>query len=95
MALGRMPEVGFRHHRWFCEIDGDHLRFMRKGLDAIESRDYFLTRSELGRKLTESESGTCLFWEREFTAEEIIDVIPGDFSRLKKEALTRLRGKGS
>lgn len=95
MALGRMPEVGFRHHRWFCDIEDDHIRFMRKGLDSVERPDRFLTRSELGRKLTEAESGISLFWEGSFSAEEVIDVAPGDLSVFKKEALARLRGEGS
>lgn len=95
MAFGRMPEVGFRHHRWFCEIDGDHIRFFRKGLDAVERRNYFLTRAELRRKLTEAESGACLFWEGSFTAEEVIDIGPADHSLFRNEALARLRGEGS
>src|SRR5665213_1978300 len=28
--LGKIPEVGFYHHRWFVEAEGSHLRFTAK-----------------------------------------------------------------
>ena len=89
---GGFPEVGFPHHRWFCEIDDGHVRFLRKSLQSIERRAFYITRGELGRKLTEAESGACLFWEESFSAEEVFDVPDDALAAFKAEALAELRG---
>jgi len=70
-ALGRMPEVGFHHHRWFVEIEGTHIRFLVKDQRLLMGRDRFITRGDLGRKMTEQESGACLFWDGNLTFEEV------------------------
>lgn len=67
---GRMPEVGFRHHRWYCEwIDGA-IEFSAKTVQAAEDSRFFISRSDLGRKLTETESGLGLFFDNEIRARE-------------------------
>ena len=95
MALGKLPEIGFPHHRWFCELESGRLRFLRKGLDVALRPDFYITRGELGRKLTEAESGIGLFWEESLSAEEVIEIDGSDLAAFKREALARLRGKGS
>lgn len=71
LVLGRLPEIGFHHHRWFVEIEQSHLRFSAKTAALAESRRYFITRGDIGRKLTEAESGIGLFWAGGFTFEEV------------------------
>ncbi len=95
IALGRIPDIGFTHHRWFCAIDGNEIRFERKGLDSIARPDYYITRAELGRKLTETESGICLWWEGSFAASEMVDVenTTAGYAAFKKDALARLRAR--
>jgi hypothetical protein len=68
--FGHMPEIGFPHHRWFVELDGDHLTFTAKDLRLLKSYNFFIRRGDLGRKLTEQESGIGLFWHDRFTCEE-------------------------
>ena len=90
-AFGRMPEVGFAHHRWFVELEDTHLRFLAKDQRLLARRGNFITRADLGRKLTEAESGLGLFWEGSFTfAEELIEN-PADFGAFRADALARLR----
>jgi hypothetical protein len=93
-ALGRMPIVGFDHHRWFVEIDNAHLRFTAKDLRLVAERRRFITRGDLGRKLTEAESGTALFWEGGFTFEEAF-TDDGALRAFRDEALERLRQNGA
>ncbi len=95
IALGRVPDIGFTHHRWFCEIAGNEVSFQRKGLDSIARPDFYITRAELGRKMTEPESGICLFWEGSFAAREaiVLDDAQAGYARFKKEALARLKGR--
>lgn len=69
IALWRRPAIGFPHHLWFVEIDGNHVRFTPKG--ALERR-HIITRGDLGRKMTETESGAALFWSGAFSF-EIVD----------------------
>jgi hypothetical protein len=59
--LGRPPAIGFRQHRWFVEIDGNHVRFTAKDHMITASHDLYLTRRDIGRKLTEEETGIGLF----------------------------------
>jgi len=93
--LGRMPEVGSYHHRWFVEAEGTHLRFSAKTTELMRDRRYYLTRADLGRKMREEESGLGLFWDGEITAEEVI-IIDADearaaLRRFRDAALARLR----
>ena len=90
-ALGRMPEVGFHHHRWFCEIEGSHVKFYVKDQRLLMDRARMITRGELGRKLTKAESGCCLFWDDSFTWEEVFEVTGHDLGVFKKAALAELR----
>ena len=90
-AMGNVPEVGFYHHRWMVEIEGMHLRFLRKTHQLVMNRDFYLTRRELGRKMTEAESGICLWWDGDFTAEEVFEVSDHDLRAFKRQALATLR----
>jgi len=89
--LGDVPEVGFYHHRWLCEIEGGHVRFMRKTHELVMDRGFYITRAELGRKMTEEESGRCLWWEGGFTAEEVFRVSRDEMRDFKRRALAALR----
>ncbi len=92
LLAGQMPEIGFRHHRWFVEIDGDHVRFYAKDQRLYAERGRYITRGDLGRKMTEAESGACLFWEGGFTAEEaFIDDDGEDLTRYRAETLRALK----
>lgn len=90
-ALGNVPEVGFYHHRWMVEIENTHLRFLRKTHQLVMDRDFYLTRRELGRKMTEAESGICLWWDGGFTAEEVFEVSDESLRAFKRHALMTLR----
>jgi hypothetical protein len=89
-ALGHMPAIGFDHHRWFVELEGTHLRFTAKDLRLVAARRNFITRRDLGRKLSERESGIALFWEDAFTFEEVFTG-EGDLRGYRDAALARLR----
>jgi len=89
-ALGRIPTVGFGHHRWFVELDGTHLRFTAKDLRLLAARRNYITRRDLRRKMTAAESGIGLFWTGGFTFEEcFLDGIPLD--RFRDDALRRMK----
>jgi SAM-dependent methyltransferase len=92
---GRPPEVGFYHHRWFVESSGTHLVFSAKTCEIERDPGYYLTRSSLGRKLREDESGLGFFWQDEITAEERIivdaDEARAELKRFRADALRRLR----
>ncbi len=91
-ALGAMPELGFNHHRWFVEIEGGHVRFTAKDQRLYQKSDRYITRFDLGRKMTERESGAFLFWEGGFTFEEaFIDDAGEDLSAYRAKALARLK----
>ena len=93
LLRGRVPEVGFYHHRWFVEADGDHLRFTAKTAALTEHRRQYLTRRDVGRKLTEPESGLGLFWEGGFTFEEVFADTRADYPAFRRAALARLAGR--
>lgn len=89
--LGHVPEIGFYHHRWMCEIEGSHMRFLRKSHQLAMDRAFFLTRAEVGRKLSEEESGICLWWDDSFSVEEVFEVSDEDLRRFKAGRLRELR----
>lgn len=89
--LGNVPEVGFCHHRWLVELDGTHLSFTAKTTALLERRRNFLTRAELGRKLTEAESGMGLFWQDGFSFEERFVELAEDYPAFRRRALAALR----
>jgi len=90
---GRAPEIGFYHHRWFVEADGNHLKFTAKTAALPEDRQHYLTRGDLGRKLTEAESGLGLFWEDAFTFEEVFTDARADYPAYRRKALAGLSGR--
>jgi len=93
--VGRPPEVGFYHHRWFVEAEGNHLRFLAKTSEVLRDPRYYITRQALGRKMREEESGLGLFWEGAITAEETIVIEMADVQRnlreFRAQTLARLR----
>jgi SAM-dependent methyltransferase len=96
-AFGGMPEIGFHHHRWFVEPGwlgpegGARLLFTAKTAALYLGPAMYLTRSEVGRKLTEVESGLGLFWEGGIEAEERFVDLPDDYRGFKRLALAGLR----
>lgn len=88
---GRAPEIGFYHHRWFVEVDHMHLRFTAKTAALVEHRRQYLTRRDIGRKLSEAESGLGLFWEDGFTFEEVFADARTDYPEFRRKALAALR----
>jgi SAM-dependent methyltransferase len=93
--IGRPPEVGFYHHRWFVEADGNHLRFLAKTSEILRDPRYYITRGALGRKMREEESGLGIFWEGEITAEETVviemDDVQKNLREFRAQTLLRLR----
>ena len=88
--FGSIPEIGFSHHRWFVEVDGLHLRFTPKTSAIVQDRRHYLTRGQIGRKLTEQESGLSFFWETAFTFEEAFVDVCDDYTAFGRRALTAL-----
>lgn len=90
--LGRPLHVGYGHHRWFCERDGDGLAFIAKTLTAIQPR-FVLTRNELGRDLTPEESCIGFFWDGPFPVGErvVLENTEGELASFKLAALASLK----
>jgi SAM-dependent methyltransferase len=86
---GNVPEIGFYHHRWFVEAEGSHLRFTAKTTALAEDRRRYLTRGDLGRALTEAESGLGLFWQADLTCEEVFGDLRADYAAFRRDALAR------
>ncbi|HEU0157428.1 MAG TPA: methyltransferase domain-containing protein [Stellaceae bacterium] len=86
---GGTPEIGFAHHRWLVEAEGQHLKFIAKTAALCEDRRHYLTRSDTGRKLTEAESGLGLFWTGGFTYEEVFCDLRADYTAFRRRALSR------
>ncbi len=76
--LGRKLDVGFAHHRWYVENIHGRFRFLAKTNATISSPDFVLTRGELGRDLTEEESGLGVFWSDRTEGEELTFANPRD-----------------
>lgn len=91
MFLGKMPEIGFPHHRWFCELNDGELHFFHKGQEVGMGRASYITRGELGRKMTEVESGIGIFWTGTFTAREIIIGAHESLAEKKTKFLKQLK----
>ena len=91
LLFGCLPEIGFCHHRWFVEIDGTHLRFTAKTTALGEDRRHYLTRRDIGRKLSEAESGIGLFWDGGFTFEEVFGDPRLDYPVFRRRAIAGLK----
>lgn len=91
-ALGQRPEIGFSHHNWFVELDGGALKFTRKDPLFSTDKGLFITRAELGRKLSERESGLGLFWRDSFGFRQEVETVEG-LAAFKKSALMTLRAQ--
>jgi hypothetical protein len=95
LLLAHLPEIGFYHHRWFVELSGrgTHLRFTAKTSALGERRRNYLTRGDIGRKLSEMESGIGLFWERGFSFEEVFVDARQDYPAFRVAALAALKSR--
>jgi SAM-dependent methyltransferase len=91
--LGKIPEVGFYHHRWFVEAEGSHLRFTEKVAGLLEDSAFYLTRAQVGRRLTEQESALAVWWENDFTFEEVFVDPRRDYPQFRRKALQQLKAQ--
>ncbi len=93
--LGRTPAVGFPNHRWYVENIQGQFRFLAKTAETIASPDYVLSRRELGRDLTDEESGLGVFWSNRIEGRELVFSNPHDIGYelrgFKQRILYRLR----
>lgn len=92
MFIGKIPEIGFQHHRWYCELQGNEFEFHYKGLEVSLDSARYITREQMGRKMTEAESGLGLFWSDSFGAKEVIFFSDDSLAEKRTEILARLRG---
>ena len=92
--LGQKPIIGDPHHHWLVERAGGGLRFIDKS-----ARHYgpgcFITRGELGRKLTAAESGLCLWWNGGFAYDAVSGIPTSELKRFKETALAALRANAA
>jgi len=93
--LGRPPVVGFPNHRWYVENIEGQFRFLAKTAETTASPDCVLTRRELGRDLTEDESGLGVFWSNRIEGRELVHLDPREIGYelrgFKQRILYRLR----
>jgi len=92
MLFGKVPEIGFQHHRWYCELNGNEFDFYNKGLEVGLDPARYITRAALGRKMTEAESGLGLFWTDSFGAKEVIFFTDDSLAEKRDELLASLKG---
>ena len=93
LMFGKIPEIGFQHHRWYCELHGDEFEFYYKGLEVSLDPARYITREKLVRKMTEAESGLGLFWTDSFGAKEVIFFSDGSLAEKKIELLSALENR--
>ncbi|MBV8534474.1 MAG: methyltransferase domain-containing protein [Alphaproteobacteria bacterium] len=93
--LGRPPAAGFANHRWYVENVEGQFRFLAKTAETTGSPDYVISRRELGRDLTEDESGLGVFWSNRIDGREIAVSNPREIGYelrgFKQRILYRLR----
>jgi len=70
--LGRTPEAGFTAHRWYVEYLEGEFRFLAKTAETVSRPQYVLTRGEVGRDLSEDESGLGVFWTERIDGRELV-----------------------
>jgi len=89
--LGRPLRIGFGHHRWFVEREGDGLMFTAKTFTALQPQ-FVLTRRELGRDLTADEASIGFFWDGPFPVSErvVLKDTERELATFKRLALSRL-----
>ena len=92
LAGGKLPEIGFPHHRWLCEYDDGEFRFYQKDSQIGLDRNRFITRSDLGRKkMTETEAGIGIFWSGTVSAREEIVTSESLLAEKRTQILNELR----
>ncbi|MFT5439128.1 MAG: SAM-dependent methyltransferase [Alphaproteobacteria bacterium] len=86
-ALNLPLEIGFQHHHWICEINGDEITFEPKDSKALLAARAYLTRADIGRKLTQEEAGICLWWKGGFSFKKV----DSNISILRRDALFHIK----
>lgn len=84
--IGQPLEIGFPHHHWICDLGGDGIIFSPKDTAALQSSRAYVTRADLGRKLTQTEAGIGLWWTGSFGYSQA----ETDLQNIRREALTRI-----
>jgi len=91
-SLLRLPlEIGFPHHHWLCDVQGNKITFQRKDTDAILAARAYVTRGDLGGKMTQAESGLCIWWQESFDYQRLEPPGGSELNSLRTEALQRYR----
>ncbi len=90
--FGKIPQIGFYHHRWFVELINNELIFTAKdGRIYMDSRR-FIKRSELGRKMAAEESSLYFFWQNDFKyREKFLSEDMHELNEFKLESLKKLK----
>jgi len=89
--LGRMPQIGFYHHRWFVELIDNELTFTAKDGRIFSDDKRFIRRSELGRKMSDEESALSFFWKDDFKyTEKFLSEDMNELEEYKIQALKKL-----
>ena len=71
LLAGLPVEIGFEHHHWICDLQGNTITFHPKKLEEIKRYNAFISRGDIGRKMTQDESGLCLWWNDKFDFQKI------------------------
>tara|TARA_B100000780_G_scaffold68312_1_gene45200 strand:- start:1046 stop:1717 length:672 start_codon:yes stop_codon:yes gene_type:complete len=90
--FGKMPEIGYYHHRWFVELGSNELIFTPKDGRIYQDKKRYITRSELGRKMTDDESAIFLFWHKSFSVTEKFIGNSEELAEFKTATLKKLTG---
>jgi hypothetical protein len=85
------PWVGWGHHHWLVEPEGDGLVFVFKHHILQGRREMQLSR-EIHARMTAQERIVALFWERELRARERLFVGPGELDAWLAELVQRHGG---
>lgn len=65
--------AGYYHHRWLVEVEGDTITFRPK-LHLLHGSSRFHLPRRTADDMTEKEKAVWLFWEGEFSFEEVVNI---------------------
>ncbi len=90
--FGKIPQIGYYHHRWFVELINNELIFTAKDGRIYMDSQRFIRRSELGRKMTADESSLYFFWQDNFKfRENFLSEDMHELSEFKIETLKKIK----
>ena len=90
--FGKIPQIGYYHHRWFVELIDNELIFTAKDGRIYMDNQRFIRRSELGRKMTADESSLYFFWQNDFKfREKFLSEDMHELSKFKMETLKKIK----